>query len=553
MAIDTAEKRKSISGISLPFFASGVTPNSSEDQEWRQESGWSYSGILATTTTLTWSWLLEAYISGAWVDISGDVMTRASSIIAQAGIEGDDITNRVASPGSLTCTLDNGESNSASKIGYYSLGHANQRANFGLDTPIRLKFVVNGTTYIRWRGYLENLEPMPNRFGKRTSYLTASDFMRKMIDHKLDNIPVQENKRPDQLVDLILDEMPVQPASRSLAVGSLTLPLALHSEKDESSTPMSVLQKICLSALEYAWVEADESFVTQRETTRSTQAALYTFDNTMSEIKIERNTERIKNKVVGAVFPSRVDTGAETLLASLSSEFPLDAGDTQTIKLRLRDPSGGSNRLSGKDFVTTLVADEHYKMSAFADSGGNDMNAYLSTVVTAGGNTVQIQVQNTGSVRGYISRLNIYGNGIYLYDPIDIVVESGSADKVVTYDLHYIADYQIGKDFITAMHKRKSIEHIDVVQVSYNADASLNMMTRAMSIGIGDRITLQEYVTGLDGDYTVNQIRYEITTTGRLIVEYSDLEWASGLYRFYTTEDPTLGEIDEPTIVLSPY
>ncbi len=43
--IDTAEKRRSISGIFrlLP----GVTPNASPGQAWRQESGWSYSGILA--------------------------------------------------------------------------------------------------------------------------------------------------------------------------------------------------------------------------------------------------------------------------------------------------------------------------------------------------------------------------------------------------------------------------------------------------------------------------------------------------------------------------
>lgn len=43
MAIDTAEKRKSISG--MPFLIPGVTPNASKDGEWRQESGWSYSGI----------------------------------------------------------------------------------------------------------------------------------------------------------------------------------------------------------------------------------------------------------------------------------------------------------------------------------------------------------------------------------------------------------------------------------------------------------------------------------------------------------------------------
>lgn len=46
MAIDTVEKRRSAAGV--PFFLGlGVTPNASKDQEWRQQAGWSYSGILA--------------------------------------------------------------------------------------------------------------------------------------------------------------------------------------------------------------------------------------------------------------------------------------------------------------------------------------------------------------------------------------------------------------------------------------------------------------------------------------------------------------------------
>ena len=47
MAIDTDEKRKSISGIGYTGLMPGVTPNSGQDQEWRQQSGYSYSGILA--------------------------------------------------------------------------------------------------------------------------------------------------------------------------------------------------------------------------------------------------------------------------------------------------------------------------------------------------------------------------------------------------------------------------------------------------------------------------------------------------------------------------
>ena len=50
MAINNAEKRRSISGIG--WLIPGVTPNSSKDWEWRQEAGWNYSGIPATVSVI---------------------------------------------------------------------------------------------------------------------------------------------------------------------------------------------------------------------------------------------------------------------------------------------------------------------------------------------------------------------------------------------------------------------------------------------------------------------------------------------------------------------
>lgn len=47
MAIDSAEKRKSVSGTIMHPFGPGVTPNASKDAEWRQQVLWSYSGIAA--------------------------------------------------------------------------------------------------------------------------------------------------------------------------------------------------------------------------------------------------------------------------------------------------------------------------------------------------------------------------------------------------------------------------------------------------------------------------------------------------------------------------
>lgn len=556
MAIDNAEKRKSISGISLPFFAPGVTPNASKDQEWRQESAWTYSGILTgVSITFTWSWALEAYLSGAWVDITDDVLTHSHATVISRGINGTKITDRVASVGSLTTTLDNSSTNSAGKDGYYSLGHANQRANFGRETRVRLKFVHNGTAYYKWHGWIRNLEPLPNRFGKRESFLSAVDFMQKLVEHKISGIPVQENKRFDQLAQTVLDNMTDAPLNTSLEVGEVTTPLAIHSDQDEKSTAMSVIQKICETFLAYAYVRGNttdgETFVVQSEKTRYTADSVFTLDNTMSEIKTNNDPDRAKNKIIGSIYPARVDQGAETLLAELASDYPLDAGDTRTIEMRFRDPTGGSNRISGKDIVTPLVADTHYRMSAFANTELNDMSAQLGVSLATGSNTAKVSVTNNGGVRGFVNLIRIYGNGIYLYDAIGIEVENGSGDKVMSYDFHYLQDHYRARDYLAVLLRRASSGALQVDRVMFIADYNSTFMGYAMQYDIGDRITLKEYMTGLNSDFTINQVTYRLETNGTLRVEYA-LEAAESVV-FFTVQDPVLGEIDNAAYVLAPF
>lgn len=43
--IDTAAKRRNISGIGSPTLIPGVTPNAAKPVGWRQQVGWGYSGI----------------------------------------------------------------------------------------------------------------------------------------------------------------------------------------------------------------------------------------------------------------------------------------------------------------------------------------------------------------------------------------------------------------------------------------------------------------------------------------------------------------------------
>ena len=71
MAIDSAEKRRSIAGILLPLIM-GVTPTASPDAEWRQEAGWSYSGIAAAAIAAgALTTLLQHNSGSGWVDVAG--------------------------------------------------------------------------------------------------------------------------------------------------------------------------------------------------------------------------------------------------------------------------------------------------------------------------------------------------------------------------------------------------------------------------------------------------------------------------------------------------
>ena len=47
MAVDTDEKRRAVASVGVGFLMGpGVTSNASQDVEWRQQVGYSYSGIV---------------------------------------------------------------------------------------------------------------------------------------------------------------------------------------------------------------------------------------------------------------------------------------------------------------------------------------------------------------------------------------------------------------------------------------------------------------------------------------------------------------------------
>ncbi len=88
--------------------------------------------------------ILELELSGrgnGWTDVSVDL---AGEIRLRYGMAGTGPSDRVASTGTLSFTLNNSEKNSASKRGYYSPNHTNKRAGFALGIGVRLVLIPRG-------------------------------------------------------------------------------------------------------------------------------------------------------------------------------------------------------------------------------------------------------------------------------------------------------------------------------------------------------------------------------------------------------------------------
>lgn len=500
--------------------------------------------------TVTWSWDLQAYISSSWVSIKRDVEIYKAPLVASRGIEGSDITSRVAAPGSLTCSLDNGESNSGGKLGYYSPDHANMRANFGRGTKVRLKITYDGTDNYKFLGTIADLEPSVGQFKERSSFLSAADYMQKLAERRLNLLAVQQDKRSDQIIDTVLDSMPAAPVNVSLDTDKFTLPFALSAEMDEKTTAMGAIQKVCQTVLGYFYIRGNttdgETAVFQREESRAATANAATLDDTMSTMRVTRNTDKIKNHIVGKAHPVRVDD-EDVLLYELESDIFVDGGDTQTFTFRFKDPNNLATRISALDVVTPLVANTHYRASKYENGAGADATALLTITDTNGGNSAEWQIENTGGYRVFINLIEIFGRGIYYFNPVEVVVESGDGDKSTTYDFYYLSDTHRAKQFLYRLHQRISATTTEVEGVTFYADESATLMDYAMDLDIGDRVTVQETATGLNGEYIINHVTYTIETNGTLRVDWK-LEPAD-THDYFILDSSLLDGAD----VLSPY
>jgi len=517
--------------------------------------------------SFNFSWAVEMYLSGAWVDVSADVRSVAPIVLSR-GIDGSGITDRVAKVGTLSFALNNATSNSAATLGYYSPDNANVRTGFGLGTKTRLKiyevlYYVDGeaiadedgvsitdesdsvlvtdggwcrydTGHCKFYGKISDITPKAGALKERYVSVQCVDYMNELLTHNMTGIAVQVNKTPNQLFGTIVGNLPVAPLAISYGTDAGPFPYALHDVQDERTSGMNALQRVMQTALYWSYIKADttygETLVIEGRSDRSAIASTATFANSMRELTVNQKQDIIYNTIRGVGYPTQIGTTDEVLWKS-RTEIPLTASQNLIVTARFIDPTGGGNRVAlypGTGVGPAANPDVDFKMSSVAGDGGNDQNANLTIAVTWYGNTAAISLTNAAGATRYVNLLQLRGHIIRLYDAAESVKTDDASkliygDRTLAIAFPYRSEVWWLGSLVTNLLAQYKDPRSQIDNLEFIANANDTLMTAAMACDVGSKITLSETVTGFSADDYIVSSYDLILEPGKLTCKLGNL------------------------------
>lgn len=458
------------------------------------------------------------YADGAPNDITADVRVDAG-VTFQRGMSDTGVTERVAGTGTLTFMLENSAANSVGVPGLYSPDTLARKPGWELGTRVQLVVTDGSLTRYRFLGKVHAITPESGVFGGRGVQVTCTDYMDYIANQKLRRLPVQTNIAGDALVDYLVQTLPIQPRNTNYAVGVFTFATALDTEQDERTTALNAIAKVCASDLSYFFVRGNttdgETLTLESRDTRASRFAISAqFTDTMTGLELERTTEKIINAVRLATNPRRVDAAATTVIASLDREITIAAGATETITLRYTDPNGAGTRISAIDHVTPTGADLVF--TSGAGGTGSDLAGSLSITPTWGGNAAEFVLTNASGSTGYLSVFRARGRGIYLYNPSESYADDEDSQqqfglRPLDYTMPYIDSPIYGQAYADEIKTQYANPYSDLRRVTFDSAQSATLQGYAVTLDIGDRVSVRETQTGVDDDFFVQRIEQTIS------------------------------------------
>ena len=160
-----------------------------------------------------------------------------------------------------------------------------------------------------------------------------------------------------------------------------------------------------------------------------------------------------------------------------------------------------------------------YLMYANSDGSGTDLTTFLTVSAIYGTEAPIYTLTNTSASDGYITKLQARGFGVYAYNPIEGTVEDSTSilaygENAETVDQLYQRDLTSGSAWATAIVAAEKDPRLVLESVTMNANYSGTLMQAFLNCDVGDLVHVEETRTGIDGDFYIQNVSYDIQPGG---------------------------------------
>lgn len=460
------------------------------------------AGVAVYGTELSAARVLAHYAATQWTDVTDDVDPKAGLSLTY-GTTGTGPSDRLANIGTLEFTLDNSRRNSAGLRGYYSPHHANCRAGFTFDIPVRVQMVYASTTYTRFWGRLAVIDPEPGQFLDQKTPCLAYDYVFTLVDTDIRAVDAQASKTEVELLSAVFEALPhtAQPMAIDFDTAVDTYPYAFH-DLAGGRKAATVLDKVLRSAWGDGFVHGDGTFrYRNRQTNASASIALTLTDQHLLQLTSPNSRSDVFNLIRVTVHPKDVDAAATTVLYSHPSAGDLlvsAAGGMRELWCEYRNPNDDyATTIGGLDMVTPVSATDFVANSA-ADGSGTNLTASVTVTAEFFASVAKLTLTNNhATLAAYFTTLQIRGKGVYDLRPVTLEARGEQSTRPLPIDLVYQASAAIGQDIADfILNERESVMQ-PVERVQFRAQQSNTLMLGALVTEPGDVVSVSEAQTGI--------------------------------------------------------
>jgi hypothetical protein len=410
--------------------------------------------------------------------------------------------------------------------------------------PVRIQSNDGTTTRTHWLGWIDVINPLPGRYGQQFVQILASGAM-QFLQATETKLPLQENKRTDEIVDVLLKEVIMPPAlNRAFLVGvpgnaevGITTYLASSSAyevfdtgiftpaiaadnwvidggaSDKTKSSFDVYRAIRdITAAErgkFFFDREGRAVFWNRHHTMQPTASSATFNDTMSGLNYTyAGTERLKNEIIVTCHPRTLGSDANTVLWDLGeSVIRVEPSKPKTVYVRYEDE--GDQRVGAKDVTVTDVV---------VEQGSATVN------IEANANGAELIFTNTGNVVAFVTACKVKGrklldSGQMDASAIDHTSQAYYGRRVMKLNLPSL-DLLMQAEQIAEFEKDRRSNPVGEAQsITLISDAKRggNQHDEQLARTVGDKITVTETQTEHSADYCIVGESHEMKQGGSVL------------------------------------